>query len=141
MSAAERGEVALAAVALPCGLGEIEITAVLEVRAFVEVPLETAGKEAHVFLLQVGAVAFLDEPVLLVHDAEVGQHLDGLAPCGMYRLVFLRRDRVEFGQRHREADRQVGIFGDDAPALHGKQRQFILHRGGFKYVPHFRLSF
>ena len=141
MSAAERGEVALAAVALLGRLGEVEVAAVFEVRAFVEVPLEAAGKKTHVLLLQVGAVAFPNEPVLLVHDAEVGQHLDGLAPRGVYRLVLLRRDGVEFGQRHRKADRQVGIFGDDAPALHGKQRQFILHRSGFKNVPHFRLSF
>ena len=136
VSAAECGEVTLAAVALPCGLGEIEVAAVLEVRTFIEVPFKAAGKKTHVFLLQVGTVAFPNEPVLLVHHTEVGQHLDGLAPRGMYCLVLLRRDRIEFGQRHREADRQVGIFGDDAPALHGKQRQFVLHRSGFKYVPH-----
>ena len=43
-------------------------------------PLEAAAKETQVILADIGTVAFLDEEVLLVHDAVVRQHLDRFRP-------------------------------------------------------------
>ena len=56
-------------------------------------------------------------------NAVVGQHLDSLAPCGMYRLILLRCYREDFGERHLVGDRDVAILGDNAALLHGKQRE------------------
>ena len=59
-------------------------------------------------------------------NAVVGQHLDSLAPCGMYRLILLRCYREDFGERYLVGDRDVAILGDNAALLHGKQRKLAL---------------
>ena len=38
---------------------------------------------------EAAGVTLLDEPILLVHDGEVGQHLDGLLPRGVHGLLLL----------------------------------------------------
>ena len=118
MPPAQRAEVALHPVALLRRLGQVEVARVLQVRTLVEVTLVGAAQEAHVLLLQFRRVLLLDEPVLLVDDAEVRQHLDSLAPAAVYRLVLRARHGVKLRQFHLESHRDVGVFGDDAAMLH-----------------------
>ena len=95
MSPAQRTEVALHPVTFLRRLGQVEIAGVFQVRTLVEVSFKGAAQKAHVILLQFRLVAFLDEPVLLMHDAEVRQHLDSLAPAAylvlekLYRFITL----------------------------------------------------
>ena len=69
----------------------------------VEVTLEAPREEAHVVLLQFRLIPFLDEPVLLVDDGEVRQHLDCLAPRPVYGFVLRCGHGVDFGERHLES--------------------------------------
>ena len=66
MSPAQRAEVALHPATLLCRLGQVEVAGVLQVRTLVEVSLEGTAQKAHVVLLKLRFVAFLDEPVLFV---------------------------------------------------------------------------
>ena len=120
MSTAQRTEVALHPVTLLRRLGQVEVAGVFQVRTFVEVAFKGAAQKTHVVLLQFRLVAFLDEPVLLMHDAEVRQHLDCLAPAAVYRLVLRTRHGVKFRQLHLESHCNVGIFGDDTAMLHSQ---------------------
>ena len=88
MPPAQRAEIALHTVTLPCRLGQVEVARVFQVRTLVEVTLEAPRKEAHVVLLQFRLIPFFDEPVLLVDDGEIRQDLDRLAPAAVYRLIF-----------------------------------------------------
>ena len=110
MPTAQRAEVALYTVALLRGLRKEEVAGVLQVGTLVEVTLKRAAQETHVVLVKFRLIAFLDEPVLLVDDGIVGQHLDGLAPAAVYGLVFRTRHSVEFRQLHLVGDREVGIL-------------------------------
>ena len=95
----------------------------IEEGAFVEVALGGASKEAQLAVREAAGVVLLDEPILFVHDGEVGQHLDGLVPRRVHGLVFCRGDGEEFGQLDTEGDGDVGIFRDDAPLLDSQQRK------------------
>ena len=95
----------------------------VEERPFVEVTLGGAGKEAQLAVREAAGVVLLDEPILFVHDGEVGQHLDGLVPRRVHGLVLGRGDGEEFGQLDAEGDGDVGIFRDDAPLLDSQQRE------------------
>ena len=110
MPTAQRAEVALHTVALLRGLRQEEVAGVLQVGPLVEVTLKRTAQETHVIFVQLWLVLFLDEPVLLVDDGIVGQHLDGLAPAAVYGLVFRTCHSVEFRQLHLVGDREVGIF-------------------------------
>ena len=68
--------------------------------------------------MQFRRVLLLDEPVLLVDDGEVRQHLDRLAPAAVYRLVLRTRHGIKLRKLHLESHRDVGVFGDDATLLH-----------------------
>ena len=120
---AKRGEIALPSHALARRFGEEEVAGMVEEGSFVEVAFGGASKEAQLAVREAAGVALLDEPILFVHDGEVGQHLDGLVPRGMHRLVFCRGDGEEFGQLDTEGDGDVGIFRDDAPLLDSQQRE------------------
>ena len=122
-AATKRGKVALPSHALARRFGEEEVTGVVEEGAFVEVAFGGASKEAQLAVREAAGVALLDEPILFVHDGEVGQHLDGLVPRGVHRLVFCRGDGEEFGQLDTEGDGDVGILRDDAPLLDSQQRE------------------
>ena len=80
MPSAKRGKIALLPAAVLGRLGQEQIAGVIKERTLVEVPLETAGEETHLLLLQIRAVALLDKPVLLVYDAVSRQDLDRLHP-------------------------------------------------------------
>ena len=86
--------------------------------------------------MQFRLVLLTDKPVLLMYDAVVGQHLDGLAPAAVNGLILGRRHGVEFGQCHLVADGDVGILGDDAAVLHGQQGQFVLNGRCFQDISH-----
>ena len=58
------------------GLGEEQVTGMLQVRTIVEVPLEAEAEETDAVLADVRLVTLFHEEVLLVHDAVVRQHLD-----------------------------------------------------------------
>ena len=118
MPPAQRAEIALHPVTLLRRLGQVEVARVLQVRTLVKVTLERAAQKAHVLLLQFRRVLLLDEPVLLVDNGEVRQHLDRLAPAAVYRLVLRTRHGVKLRQFHLESHRDVGVFGDDAALLH-----------------------
>ena len=90
----------------------------LQVRTLVEVALKGTAQKTHALLLQFGLVGLTDEPVLLVHDGEVRQYPDGLAPATVYRLVFRACHGVQLRQLHLEGDRDVGILRDDAAVFH-----------------------
>ena len=66
------------------GLGEEQVTGVLQVRTLVEVPLEAEAEETDAVLADVRLVTLFHEEVLLVHDAVVRQHLDRFRPGGMH---------------------------------------------------------
>ena len=89
VTTAECGEVALHSVTFLGSLGEIEIARMLQEGTLVEVPFKAAGEEAHAVLVQFRLIGLTDEPVLLMHDAVVGQYLDGLAPAAVNGLVLL----------------------------------------------------
>ena len=107
---AQRAEVALHPVAFPGRFRQVQVAGVAQIGSLVEMTLEAAREEAHVLLLQFRSVRLTDEPVLLVDDGEVRQHLDGLAPAPVYRLVLRTRDRVKLRQFDFVGDRQVGIL-------------------------------
>ena len=65
---AERVPVALLPGAFLCGLGKEQITGVVQVGSFVEVPLETAGKEAQFIPADVRFIFLRDENILFVDD-------------------------------------------------------------------------
>ena len=118
------------------GLGQEQVTGVLQVRTLVEVPLETAAEKTKVILADVGTVAFLDEEVLLVHDAVVRQHLDRLCPCRVDGFIFRLCEREEFRQLHLVGHGDVRVLADDAPVLHGQQRKLAFQRRCFHYISH-----
>ena len=99
-------------------------------------PLEAAAEKTQVVLADVGTVAFLDEEVLLVHDAVVRQYLDRFRPGRMDGLVFRLREREKFGQLHPVGHGNVRVLADDAPVLHREQREFAFQRRCFHYVSH-----
>ncbi len=125
MPTAQRAEVALHTVALLRGLRQEEVTGVLQVGTLVEVTLKRAAQKTHVIFVQLWLVLLLDEPVLLVDDGIVGQHLDGLAPAAVYGLVFRTRHGVEFRQLHLVGYREVGILRDDAAVLYRHQGKLV----------------
>ncbi len=110
MSPAQRAEVALHPATLLCRLGQVEVAGVLQVRTLVEVSLEGTAQKAHVVLLKLRFVAFLDEPVLFVDDGVVRQHLDRLAPAAVDSLVLRARHGVKLRQLHLESHRDVGVL-------------------------------
>ncbi len=67
-----------------------------EVRPLIEMPLEGAREKTQIVLLDVRAVVFPDEKILLVYDREGRQHLDRFRSCGVHRLVFGRGNGKEF---------------------------------------------
>src|SRR3712207_8545660 len=83
MPPAEGGEVTLLPTAVLGCLGQEQVAGVVQERTLVEVPLEAAGEKTHLLLLQVRTIAFLDKPVLLVHDTIGRQYLDCLHPSRM----------------------------------------------------------
>lgn len=85
---AQRIEIALLAAALFGGLGQKEVTGVVQIRPLVEVALKGSGQKAEVVFLNVGFVLFFDESVLLVDDRVVGQHFGRLESCRVHGLVF-----------------------------------------------------
>ena len=123
MSAAERGKIALLCHTLPVGLGQEQVNAVMQVGAFVEMPFRCTGKETQTAASELALIVFLNKPVLFMHDAVIGQHLDGLVPCRVHRLVFCGGDGKEFGQFHAESHRDVRILAHHAPLLDGEQRK------------------
>jgi len=136
MSPTEGAPVALSAAALFGRLRQKQITRVVEVGSFVEMPLERTRQETHVLFLKFRAVLLAHEPVLLVHDAEIGQHTDRLAPCSVDRLVLGGGYGVQLRQLHSESHRDVGVFGEDAPLLDGQQREFRFECCSFKCISH-----
>ena len=141
MPTAEGREVALLPAAVLGCLGQEQIAGVIQERSLVEVPLETAGEETHILLLQVRTIAFLDEPILLVHDAVGWQYLDCLHPSRMDGGILRTCHRIKFGKFDPEGDRDVGVFREDASLFDGKQRKAVLQRSGFQYVSHSFSSF
>ena len=120
MPSAERRKIALLPVAVLGRLGQEQVAGVVQERSLIEVPLETAGEETHILLLQVRTIAFLDKPVLLVHDTVGRQHLDCLYPSRMDGSILRACHRIEFGQVHPKGDRDVGVLREDAPLFDGK---------------------
>ena len=102
------------------GLRQEKVTGVLQVRPFVEMPLETAAQKTQVFLADVRPVTLFDEEVLLMHDAVVRQYLDRLRPGGVHGLVHGPCQREEFRQFHPVCHGDVRILADDAAVLHGQ---------------------
>ena len=123
MSTAEQRKVALLRHTLLVRLGKEEIDRVVEIRTFVEVPFRGTGKEAQAAISELSLIVLLNEPVLLVYDAVIGQHLDCLMPGRVHCLVFCRSDGKEFGQLHTESHRDIGIFAHHAALLYGEQRE------------------
>ena len=118
------------------GLGEEQITSVLQVRTLVEVALKGTREKTEIFLLQLGGVALLNEEVLLMHDTVVRQDLDRLGPCRVYRLILRLCDGEEFGKLHAIADRDVGILADDAVVLNRQNRELAFEGSCFHYISH-----
>ena len=136
MAPTEGIPIALSAAALFGRLRQKQITRVVEVGSFVEMPLERTREETHLLFLQFRAVFLAHEPILLVHDAEIGQHADRLAPRGVDRLVLGGGYGVQLRQLNRESHRDIGVFGEDAPLLDGQQREFRFERRRFKCISH-----
>ena len=109
--------------ALAGSFGEEEVAGMVEEGSLVEVALGGASEEAQLAVREAAGVALLDEPILFVHDGEVGQHLDGLVPRRVHGLVFGRGDGEEFGQLDAEGDGDVSVLRDDAPLLDSQQRE------------------
>src|SRR3712207_5920844 len=100
MPLAEGGEVTLLPTAVLGCLGQEQVAGVVQERTLVEVPLEAAGEKTHLLLLQVRTIAFLDKPVLLVHDTIGRQYLDCLHPSRMDGGILRTRHGIKFGQVH-----------------------------------------
>ena len=135
-SPAEGAEVTLPAVALTGGLCQIQVTAVVQVRPLVEVPLIAAREEALFLPAVLGTVALLREPVLLADDAVLGQYPGGLYPGGVHGLILFRRHRVQLGKLHLEGHGQVGVLAHDAAVLHREQGELAFQRFRFQYISH-----
>ena len=101
------------------GLGEEQVTGMLQVRTIVEVPLEAEAEETDAVLADVRLVTLFHEEVLLVHDAVVRQHLDRFRPGGMHGLVLGTCQCEKFGQFHPVCHGDVRVLADDAAVLHG----------------------
>ena len=110
MPTAERGKIALLPATVLGRLGQEQVAGVVQEGSLVEVPLETAGEETHLLLLQVRTVALLDKPVLLVYDTVGRQHFDCFYPSRMNGGILRARHRIEFGKLDPEGDRDVGIL-------------------------------
>ncbi|MBR8707119.1 hypothetical protein IX324_002944 [Bacteroides pyogenes] len=123
VSTAERRKVALLCHALFVGFGQEEVNAVVQVRTLIKVSLRCTGKETQSTLGEFTLIVLLDEPILLMYDTVIGQHLDSLVPSRVHRLVFGGGDGEEFGQFHTESHRDVGVLAHYAPLLNRKQRK------------------
>ena len=95
----------------------------VEIRTFIEVLFGGTGKEAQSAIGELSLVVLLNEPVLLMYDAVIGQHFYSLMPGRVHCFVFCRSDGKEFGQFHTECDRDVSIFAHHAALLDGEQRE------------------
>ena len=108
----------------------------VEIRTFVEVPFRGTSKEAQSAISELALIVLLDEPVLLVYDAVIGQHFDCLMPGRVHCLVFCRSDGKEFGQFHTESHRDVGILAHHTPLLDGEQRELRLQGRYLTFISH-----
>ena len=71
-----------------------------------------------------------------MHDAVVRQDLNRLGPRRVYRLILRLCDGEEFGKLHTIADRDVGIFADDAVVLNRQNRELAFESSCFHYISH-----
>ena len=106
----------------------------VEIRTFVEVPFGRTGKETQSAIGEFSLIVFLNEPVLLMDDAIIGQYLDCLVPSQVHRLVFGRGDGEEFGQFHTESNRNVCILAHHTVLLYGEQWKLRLQGGYLAFI-------
>ena len=102
----------------------------------VEMPLEGAVEKTLLVFLDVGPIPLANEPILLMDDRIVRQHLQGFQSGSMNSLVLFRGDGIYFGQLHAKGYRYVTFFTDNAAVLDGQYRKFAFQRGGFKCISH-----
>ena len=69
----------------------------LEIRTLIEVALRGARKEAKLSLRELALILLADEPVLLMYNAKVRKHLDGLMPSRVHRFILRRGHGEELG--------------------------------------------
>ena len=93
----------------------------MEIGTFVEVPFGGTGKEAQSTIGKFSLVVLLNEPILLVYNAVIGQHFYSLVPGRVHCLVFCRSDGKKFGQFHTESHRDVSILAHQTALLYGEQ--------------------
>ena len=123
MSTAERRKVALLRHTLLVGLGKEQVNTVVQIGTLIKMPFRCTGKETQSAIGKLSLIVFINEPVLLVYDAVIGQHFYSLVPGRVHCLVFGRGDGKEFGQFHTECHRNVGILAHHTPLLDGEQRE------------------
>ena len=87
-------------------------------------------------LRELPLILLADEPVLLMYDAEVRKHLDGLVPSRVHRFIFSRGHGEEHGELHPKGYRDIGILTDQATLLNSKQRELGLQATGPALVSH-----
>ena len=138
---AEGGKIGLLAHTLLCGLCQIQVTLVRQIRTLVEMTLEAPVKKRQIIFLQFRLIVLRHKPVLLVRHSEAGQYFDSLAPCGVHGLVFLRCDGEQLRQRNLVAHGYVGVLADDTAVFHCQQWEFRLQSCGFQYISHRRPPF
>lgn len=117
MPTAERGKIALLCHALLIGLYQEQIDRMMQVRTFVKMPFGCTGEETQTAISELALIVFLNKPVLLVHDAVIGQHFYSLVSSRVYRFVFGRSDSEKFGKLHPESHRNIGILAHHATLL------------------------
>src|SRR5690606_7818147 len=98
-TSAKRTKVALHPHPLFGGLGQKEVTVMVEERTFVKMLLIGFRKEPLAFPCNIRRITFLDIPVLLVDNGVVRQSLDSLVPSRMYGIVLGRCYREQFRQQ------------------------------------------
>ena len=108
----------------------------VEIRTFIEVLFGGTGKEAQSAIRELSLIVLLNEPVLLMYDAVIGQHFYSLVPSRVHCFVFYRSDGKEFGQIHTESYRDVSIFAHHTALLDGEQGKLRLQGGYLAFISH-----
>ena len=136
MPTAERAEVTPATAALAGRFRQVKITAVAQIRTFVEMAFVTFRKETLPIPVEIGTVGLFHKPVLLAHHRIVGKHADGFHPGRMDSLVFIARHRIDFRQQHLKGHGQVGVLAYNAAVFHCQKGELAFQRLGFQYISH-----
>ena len=99
-------------------------------------PFRGTGKEAQSAIGELSLIVLLDEPVLLVYDAELGSTLIALCQAECIASYSIEVTVKSSGNSTRESHGDVSIFAHHAALLNGEQWKLRFQGCYLAFIPH-----